>query len=285
MTEYRVKSLAIYMMLLSLIAAVSGCVSSGIADYSSSYSSEQKVVSTRTEMFVVKSDDPKSSRDYALITAVDYLADGKRNYYLIIAPGSADSKVADINLTNDYPYIIQGQHLNELVTNLDKCINEWDFPGVKYSASIYNVFIASPETARPYFEIKSKWYEEKKYYQSYPYIKFNYSKNEKGVKATLALGNRVEQIVYAGYEGKIKGRTFLQDDEKTWTFDRPEKLREFQVLLSKALLDLRSRGLEGYGRKAETKPEVKQEKAVEKVEEKKPQTEEKKTRKSRKKKR
>lgn len=274
----------IYLTAMVLMIAVTGCSSASLIDYSSVADREQRVTALRTEMFVVKSDDPKSSRDYALISAVDYMADGKRGYYLIIAPGSGESKVADITFTNEYPYIIQGQHLSDLVSNLDKCINEWDFAGVKYSASVYNVFIASPDSAKPYFEIKSKWYEEKKYYQSYPYLKFHYSKTETGVKATLALGTRIEQIVYAGYEGKVKGRTFLQDDEKVWSFDRPEKLREFQVLLSKGLLDLRSKGLDGYGRKAETKVEVKQEKAVEKVVETKQPAEEKKPRKSKKRK-
>jgi hypothetical protein len=89
-----------------------------------------------------------------------------------------------------------------------------------------------------------------------PYIKLNYSKTENGAKANLALGSRTEEVIVTVVDGKtVKNRRFVREDEKFWIFDSSDKMKDFQTLMAKGLLDLRTKGMEGHLKKAEIKTE------------------------------
>jgi len=251
-------------ILASLIIAfsiITGCKSAAISDYSSVADREQKISLVRTEMLIIKGDDEKIDRDYSVISAVDYLTDGKKIYYLIIAPGSSGGpkpKLSDLMLKSDYPYIILGQNVSDFISGLEKCAAEWDSADMKNSGAVYNLFISSPQNFSPWLEAKTRWYEEKKYFEIFPYIKFNYTKTEGGAKAKLALGSRLEQVVYAVVDGRtVKNKVFVSDEEKVWTFDSSAGIKDFQNLLSKGLSDLRDKGMGGYTKKTESSVDVK----------------------------
>ncbi len=238
-----------------------GCSTADRVGYSSTANREQKVSLIRTEMLIIKGDDENVSRDFSVVSAVDYLHEGKKIYYLIIAPSSSSKPSMDnLKLEFDYPYIILGQNVNELLSNIEKITKEWDSTDVRYSGAVYNFFISSPQNSRPWLEGKTRWWEEKQFFEIVPYVKFNYSKNETGAVARLAVGSRVEQILYTSADGKTeRGRIFVQDDEKVWVLDKVEKMKDFQNLLTKGLQDLKEKGMDGPYKKVEIKAEVKPE--------------------------
>lgn len=260
------KRLVIYPVSLSLIFSVTaGCSSSNLIEYSSVAGHEQSVSHIRTEISIIKGDDVKISRDYSVVSAVDYLQDGKKNYYLMIVPGSSSNlKMNDLKLKYEYPYIIRGGHISELIYNVEKISNEWDNKSVSYSGAVYNFLISSPQDSLPWTGEKKRWYEEKKYYEISPYLKFSYGKDEDRASAKLAVGSRIDEIIYTTVDGKtVKSKILFQEDEQSWVFDNSAEMKDFQNLLSKGHTDLKEKGMDGGVKKTvvkeEVKPEVKQE--------------------------
>ena len=263
MRSKKLNKLIIYSV-SSLIAlwAFSGCKTAKLIEYSSTAGYEQNVSIMRTEMLIIKGDNEKISRDYAVASAVDYLQNGKKNYYLVIAPvlaGGTKPRLEDLLLQYDYPYIIQAQHGADIISNLDKISNEWDSLDMKYTGAVYSFFITTPQNPHP-------WYFENRVFEIVPYVKFNYNKTVKGAIAQLSLGNRIDEIISSTVDGKtVKTRVMFRDDSKFWIFDSSDEMRDFQNLLTKGLLDLREKGMDGYYKKPEVKQEVKQEVVEEKA--------------------
>ncbi len=241
--------------------SITGCSTANRVQYSSLAANEQKVYLVRTEMLIIKGDDENISRGYSVVSAVDYMQEGKKVYYLIIVPSSSSNpKMDNLKFQSDYPFVIQGQQVNDILTNLEKINNEWDSTEVKFSGAVYNLFISYPQNAVPWLEGKTRWWEEKKSFEMVPYIKFIYGKNENGSSARLSLGSRVDQIIYSAGDGKtVKGKIFVQDEEQSWVFDKSDKMKDFYNLLLKGYRDLKDKGMEGPSRKMETKAEVKAE--------------------------
>ena len=235
-----------------ILLLLTGCKTSKLIEYSSLADHEQKASGLRTEMLIINGDDQNIKRNYFAVSAVDYLPDGKKNYYLIMAfSGSPDSspKLDDLLLQYDYPYIIQGRNLPDLVSSLEKCTAEWDSTDMKYSGAVYNYFISSPQYPRLLII-------DNRSFEIVPYIKLNYSKTENGAIAKLALGSRMEEVVVSVVDGKtVKTRMFIRDDENFWIFDSSDKMKDFRNIIAKGLLDLRTKGMDGYSKKTESKAE------------------------------
>lgn len=255
------RSLVCSATMILLSATLTVCSTGKQVEYSSIADHEQKISHARTEMLIIKGDDEKISRDFSVLSAVDYLRDGKKIYYLMIVPASSSNPdMSSLEFRYDYPYIINGQSIDELLVDIDKIVSEWDSTDRKYSGAVYNFYISSPQDSRPWFEEKTGWWKEKKIYEAVPYIKFNYSKNERKAKAKLAVGTRIDQVIYTNVDGKtIKSSLFFQEDEKSWSFDNSAEMKDFLNLLAKGLRDLRDKGMDGYSRKTEIKAEIKKE--------------------------
>lgn len=234
------------------LLSVIGCKSTKLIEYSSVADIEQKASGVRTEMFIIKADDQKIRRNYFVVSAIDYSPDGKKNYYLIIVPSESynpEPKIDDLLLQYDYPFIIQGLNLGDFASSLEKCIAEWDGNDPKFSGSVYNYYISSPQSPRMFVN-------GSRIFETIPYIRLNYSKTENGAMAKLALGSRTEEIIISVVDGKtVKNRLFVKEEEKFWIFDSSDKMRDFQTLIAKGLLDLRGKGMEGSSKKTEIKAE------------------------------
>lgn len=235
-----------------ILLSIAGCKSAKLIEYSSVADSEQKASGIRTEMFIVKADDQKIKRNYFVVSAIDYIPDGKKNYYLIIAPSDTynpEPKIDDLLLQYDYPFIIQGRNIGDLAASLEKCAAEWDSNDLKFSGAVYNYFISSPQNPRVYAD-------GSRIFETSPYIRLNYSKTENGAIAKLALGSRTDEVIISAVDGKtVKNRLFVKEEEKSWIFDNSGKMKDFQTLIAKGLLDLRAKGMEGSFKKAEVRAE------------------------------
>lgn len=238
--------------LLISLSAVTGCSLAKLVEYSSIAGNEQKMSHIRTEMNIIKGDDDRISKNYFIVSAVDYLQDDKKNYYLIVAQTPSHEnkpKVDDLMLQYDYPFIIHGRSVGELISSLEKCTNEWDSTDIKYSGAVYNFFISSPQNPKPF-------YYDNRLFEIVPYIKFNYSKTVSGATARLALGSRMEEIVHSIVDGKtVKTRIFFKDEEQSWIFNKSEEMRDFQNLLNKGMIDLQEKGMDGAVKKRIVKEE------------------------------
>jgi hypothetical protein len=241
-------------LFFAALSVITGCSSAKLIEYSSTAEYEQKVSLTRTEMRIIKSDNEKVTGSFYVVSAVDHLIDGKKNYYLMIVPAEsklADPKIDDLLLQYDYRFIIHGQNLNELIVNLEKSINEWNSPNALNSGVVYNFLVSTPQNSLPFID-------ENRLYEITPFIKFNYSKTENGAIARLALGNRIDEIKQSVVDGKIvKNKIFIKNFEQFWIFKEYDSIVEFHTLLSKGLVDLKEKGLGGFSKKTEVKAEVK----------------------------
>jgi len=239
-------------LLCVIIISVSACKTAKLIEYSSVADIEQKASGLRTEMLIIKGDDEKIKRNYFVVSAVDYLADGKKNFYLIIVPSESDNpspEIDDLLLHYEYPFIIQGRNLGDLASALEKCNGEWDSTDPKFSGAVYNYFISSPQNPR-LFVIDNRIFE------TIPYIRLNYSKTGNGAIAKLALGSRTDEVIISVADGKtVKNRLFVNEEEKFWIFDSSDRMKDFQTLIAKGLLDLRAKGMEGYFKKTDINPE------------------------------
>lgn len=235
---------------------ITGC-SSRLIEYSSTANNDLKVSALRTEMLIMKSDDENIRRDYFIASAVDYLQDGKKTYYLMIIPSDSSitkPTVEDLLLNYDYPYIIQAQNIKDLIANLEKCYKEWESKDINFSGSIFNFTALSTQNARIWFE--STW-EGNKTYETTPYIKFNYSKTQRFVVAKLALGERTEEVISTVVDGKtVKNRIFFQDIEKSWLLEESEQIKDLHNLLTKGYLDLKEKGMRDTAGRYEDKTEI-----------------------------
>ncbi len=252
----RLKECIVYFASLCILSVViTGCTSAKLIEYSSTAGQEQKASLIRTEMLIIHGDDEKIKRNYFVVSAVDYPQDNKKNYYLIIVPSLGTNsypKVDDLLLSYNYPFIIQGGNISDLISNLEKISAEWDSADMKYSGAVYNFFLTSPQSSHPMF-IDNRTFEIT------PFIKFNYSKTENGAMAKLSLGNRMEEIINSTVDGKtVKTRLFIQDDEQNWIFEKSDQMKDFLNILKKGLMDLKVKGMDGFSKKAEgltdTKP-------------------------------
>lgn len=236
------------------LSAITGCATK-LIEYSSVAGHEQKVSLLRTEMQIIRGDNQDIKRNFFVVSAVDFFQDGRKNHYLILVPSLASGsnlKVEDLLLQYDYPYIIQGQNIKDLLSGLEKCVNEWDSANINYSGSVYSFLISSAQDAKT-------WFNGGKSYETTPYIRFNYSKTLEGAIARLALGSRTEEIFYSTTDGKtVKNKVLYQDIEKFSMFDKFEQIKDFQDLISKGLVDLKEKGMEAGGKKTEVKAEDEQ---------------------------
>lgn len=255
MKSSRLKECILYFTsLFFLFPVITGCTSARLIEYSSTAGQEQKASLVRTEMLIIQGDDEKIKRNYFVVSAVDYPQDAKKNYYLIIVPAIGAMtypKVDDLLLSYNYPFVIQGSGVSDLIANLEKISAEWDSKELKYSGAVYNFFLTSPQNTHPVFI-------DNRSFEITPFIKFNYSKTENGAMGKLSLGNRMEEIINSTVDGKtIKTRLFVQDDEQNWIFDQSDQMKDFLNLLKKGLMDLKVKGMEGISKKTdvtETKP-------------------------------
>lgn len=234
-----------YLVFFITYAVFTGCTAAKLIEYSSTAGADQKFTHVRTEMQIIKGDDETISRNFHVLAAVDYLQDGKKNYYLIIVPtltSGANPKVDDMLLYYEYPFIMQGNAVGDITKNLEKIVNEWESLDLKYSGAVYNLFLSSSQTVSTV--------AENRFFESTPYIKFNYSKTANGAIARLALGFRTEEIVNSTVDGKVvKSRSFVRDDEMFWVLDKSAQVKDFLTLLNKGLVELRERGMEGSSKK------------------------------------
>lgn len=248
------KPLLCIVSLFAVFFIFTGCKTAKLIPYSSTADNEQKASLVRTEMVIIKGDNEKISRNYIVASAVDYMHDGRKNYYLIVAPalsGTSKPQVEDMILQYNYPFIIQARHLDEILKGVEKVSGEWDSTDMKYSGAVYSVFLSSPQNPQP-------WYFENRAFEVMPYVGFDYSKTARGANAKLTLGKRIEEVVTSTVDGKtVKSRVLFRDDSIFWIFDKSDKMRDFQNLLMKGLLDLKEKGMDNYYRKPEIKPEVK----------------------------
>ncbi len=204
-------------------------------------------------MTIIRSDDVKTRRDFFVVSAVDFLQDGKRTYYLMIVPSESSTiqpLMDDLVFRYDYPYIIQAQNIKDFIANLEKCYKEWESKETGFSGSVFNFIAFSNQDAR-------LWFDVDKPYETTPYVKFNYSKTPRAVIAKLALGDRTEEVIYTVVDGKtVKNKIFYEDIEKSWLLEDAEQIKEFHNLLTKGYLDLKEKGMKDSASKYDDRTEI-----------------------------
>lgn len=252
MKSGKLKKLIICCSYLLIPFLITGC-SSRIIEYSSIANHDLKVSALRTEMLIIKGEDDNIRRDFYVVSAVDYLPEGKKTYYLMIVPAKSSSiqpVIEDLILHYDYPYIIQAQNIKEFIANLEKCFKEWDSRDLQFSGSVFNFSAFSNQDTRT-------WFEGDIPFETTPYVKFNYSKTQYGAIAKLALGERTEEVIYSVVDGKtVKNKIFYEDYEESWFMEDSEQIKDFHNLLTKGYLDLKGKGMEDPAGRNEKKTEI-----------------------------